>query len=197
MPQRPTVTNLQKFMAGMKKPGHAAFVAAYLTNGGNKAAAYRTATGRPNMDHQRSAMMGGKWSRKEEIAIAIRQYMATYGASVENVAARVGSMVLSQDAWVADRGVTHARAILGLDAPTESHHVVDKREVRLEARVALDDLDRLLRDTSPAAAPTAAAPPVSAAATIDTTFTDVDTQVTADTQSIPTDTHNTNTTTSE
>lgn len=87
----------------------------------------------------------------------ILQLVRKKGVSEEKAALGIASLLdqqidntldnetLSVKAAALHKGITHARAVLGMDAPKEQHIQVDKREVKLTLEASLDGLSSLMR----------------------------------------------------
>jgi hypothetical protein len=124
---KPTRQPLPTIDASGLSPREAAFVAAYRNSNFNASAAYKAIA--PHVTDQSAGTQGYLTLKRHQVKDAILHDMQITGVTTDLVSKRIKSMLVSSDPWSADRGVTHARAILGLDAPSESHHTVDSRSV--------------------------------------------------------------------
>lgn len=135
------------------KPAHQTFVRRYIGNGGNATQAYMKAY--PNAKERSAWSSASRLVRQGKVRRAINEVMETYGVTTEKLSEKI-SELLSHEAndklglHAVDRGLVHARAILGLDAEKKSHLTVDKRSMNINVDVAksvalLDELIRKAR----------------------------------------------------
>lgn len=111
------------------KPMHAKFVKEYIKSGGNQTQAYYNAY--PNARLSTAGSNGHKLLKRADVREAVLQAMKIAGADEWTVSQRISDFLVSKDPWTVDRGITHSRAILGLDAPSESKVQIDKRSVNI------------------------------------------------------------------
>lgn len=133
-------------------PREQRFVAA-LSTGMPKYRAYQFSDPTKNMAPNSAAAVATEKLKQPKIKAAIVEAMQAAGCNEVTVAAKIARLLdgdLHKDATRAiDRGLVHARAILGLDAPKESHMVVDKRDIRITAAASLNELEYLISKTRP------------------------------------------------
>ena len=127
------------------KPSYQKFVREYVKNGGNATRAYIAA--KPNVSNMTAGSNGPKLLGNTAVQRSIVALLDAHGATEENVSKRLSSMLHSEDAWTSDRGITHLRAIRGLDAP--KHVQIDKRSVNvtIKAEASRDALANLITKT--------------------------------------------------
>lgn len=122
-----------------------AFVSAYINSGFNGKAAYKATRAR-SLDVKDSVAYSGasEHLRKPHIREAILMAMRANGVDESAVSKRIRDQLDHTDSWTVNEGIKHSIDILGLKAPTESHHTVDKRSINVN--VSSEDAKLLLKD---------------------------------------------------
>ena len=122
----------------------AAFVAAYTRNGGNATRAYLQTKAGPGIQMNSAQTQASVTLSKPIVREAIMMAMNVNGVNEEAVSKRISDQLSHTDSWTVNEGIKHSRAILGLDAPSESHMTVDKRSVNIT--VSGDEAKSLLKE---------------------------------------------------
>ncbi len=135
----------------MLRPTHQRFIKEYALTG-NGTQSWLKAT--PNditpkaAGIHASAILG-----KQSIRDALLEEMQTQGLNKELITRRLtallnGSVEEKNQTTQVNQGITHARAILGLDAPKESKHTVNTSKLTVSVEGSIDSLDKIITRTT-------------------------------------------------